>query len=107
MTLSTGGSRTAVRVALLRALHAENDEPRIFNDYLAGKLITPQERADFENLVIAALGEFRPEIEVSNLASASRMREGLRAATTQELMIARSGFTDDPLLNGLQYGLLQ
>jgi len=107
MTLSTGGSRTAVRVALLRALHAENDEPRIFNDYLAGKLITPEERTDFESVVIAALGEFRPEIDASNLAPASCMREGLHAATTQELMIARARFTEDHLLSCVERGVSQ
>ena len=81
MIPSSEGSRTAVRAALLRALHAENDEPRIFNDYLAGRLITRDGRTDFENLVVTALGEIRPEIDVSNLAPASCMREGLRAAT--------------------------
>jgi methyltransferase (TIGR00027 family) len=107
MTPNTGGSRTAVRVALLRALHAENDEPRIFNDYLAGKLITPEERADFENMVITALGEFRPEIDISNRVPASCMREGLRATTTQELMIARARFTEDHLLSCVERGLSQ
>ncbi len=107
MTLSKGGSRTAVRVALLRALHAENDEPRVFNDYLAGKLVSPEERADFENVVIAALGEFRPEIDVSNLAQASCMREGVRATTTQELVIARARFTEDHLLSCVERGLSQ
>jgi len=107
MALSSAGSRTAVRVALLRALHAENDEPRIFNDCLAGKLITLDERTDFERIVIAALGEFRPEIDVSNLAPASCMREGLRAATTQELMIARARFTEDHLLSCVERGVSQ
>ncbi len=107
MTLSTGGSRTAVRVALLRALHAENDEPRIFNDYLAGKLVTSEERADFESIVIATLGEFCPEIDVSNLTPASCMRRGLRAATTQELIIARARFTEDHLLSCVERGLSQ
>src|SRR5712691_3610534 len=107
MTLSTGGSRTAVRVALLRALHVENDEPRIFNDYLAGKLITLEERADFESIVIGAMGEFCPEIDVSNLTPASCMRKGLRAATTQELMIARARFTEDHLLSCVERGLSQ
>ena len=107
MALSSEGSKTAVRVALLRAFHAENDEPKIFNDYLAGKLITPNERAEFEDMVIAALGEIRPEIDVSSLVPASRTREGLRAATTQELMLARPRFTEDHLLDCVERGLAQ
>ncbi len=107
MALSSEGSKTAVRVALLRAFHAENDEPKIFNDYLAAKLITPNERAEFENVVIAALGEIRPEIDVSSLSPVSCTREGLRATTTQELMIARPRFTEDHLLDCVECGLAQ
>jgi methyltransferase (TIGR00027 family) len=100
-------SRTAVNAALLRALHAEDGEPTIFNDYLAGRLVTPQERADFEDIVVASLEQIRPETGISGLAPVSRLRAGLRATTTQDSMIARARFIEDHLLNGVERGVSQ
>jgi methyltransferase (TIGR00027 family) len=107
MRQSAGASRTAVNVALLRALHAEDDEPKIFNDYLAGKLVTPEERADFESTVIASLELFRSETDISSLAPVSRLRESLRATTTQDLLITRARFIEDHLLDRVERGVSQ
>jgi methyltransferase (TIGR00027 family) len=82
MALSTEGSRTAVQVALLRARHAENDEPKVFNDYLAGKLFTPGERADFEGMAVA---------------------QGMTVARA----VARARFIEDHLLACIERGVSQ
>jgi methyltransferase (TIGR00027 family) len=104
---ATGASRTAVNVALLRALHAEDDEPRIFDDYLAASLVTPEERADFESMVIGGLELSGSERNISAPDRASRMRQGLRTSTTQDLIIARARFIEDHLLNRLERGVSQ
>jgi methyltransferase (TIGR00027 family) len=100
-------SRTAVNVALLRALHAEDDEPKIFNDYLAASLVTPEERADFESAVIAGLEQFRCETNPLSPAPVSRLREGLRMTTTQDLIVTRARFIEDHLLDSVQRGMSQ
>ncbi len=107
MKQSAGASRTAVNVALLRALHAEDGEPKIFNDYLAGKLVTPEERADFESIVVASLELFRSEADISSLTPVSRLRHSLNATTTQDLLITRARFTEDHLLKCVERGVSQ
>ncbi len=107
MKQSAGASRTAVNVALLRALHAEDGEPKIFNDYLAGKLVTPEERADFESIVVASLELFRSETDISSLTPVSRLRQSLNATTTQDLLITRARFTEDHLLKCVERGVSQ
>jgi methyltransferase (TIGR00027 family) len=107
MTQGTGASRTAVNVALLRALHAEDDEPRIFDDYLAASLVTPEERADFERMVIGGLELLGPEGKISGPGRVSRMRRGLRASTTQDLIVARARFIEDHLLDRVERGVSQ
>jgi methyltransferase (TIGR00027 family) len=104
---SAAASRTAVNVALLRALHAEDDGPKIFNDYLAANLVTPEERALFESIVIGSFEQFRSEANASGLARVSRMREGLRASTTQDLIITRARFIEDHLLDRVEHGVSQ
>jgi methyltransferase (TIGR00027 family) len=107
MAQSTGASRTAVNVALLRALHTEDDEPRIFDDYLAAKLVTLEERADFESMVIGGLEPSGSEGNTSGLDRISRMRQGLRASTTQDLIVARARFIEDHLLDRVERGVSQ
>ncbi len=106
MTLRAQAS-TAVLVALCRAHHAAHDDPKIFDDYLAGRLITPDERAFIEPLYTAALPELRPDIDVTKLDYASQVREGLHAIGTQALVIARARFTEDHLLSHLGRDLSQ
>jgi methyltransferase (TIGR00027 family) len=104
---SAGASRTAVNVALLRALHAEDNEPKIFDDYLAASLVTPEERADFESMVIGGLELFGSERNISGPGRVFRLRQGLRASTTQDLIIARARFIEDHLLDRVERGVSQ
>lgn len=107
MRQGTGASRTAVNVAVLRALHAEDDEPKIFDDYLAASLVTAEERADFESAVIAGLEQFRSEANPLGPAPVSRLQEGLRMTTTQDLIVARARFIEDHLLDRIERGISQ
>lgn len=104
MAPDSGGSRSAVRAALLRALHAESDEPRVFDDYLAAKLVTAAERADFERVVLGALS---PGVDVPASPPALLMREALQAVTTQELMLTRPRFIEDHLVDHVARGVSQ
>jgi methyltransferase (TIGR00027 family) len=106
MTLSAQGS-TAVMGALRRTHHAEYDEPKIFDDYLAAKLITTDDRTFLERLCATALLELRPDIDVSNVNPRSQVREGLHAIGTEAVMIARARFAEDHLLSYVERGLSQ
>jgi len=105
MKQDASASRTAVNVAILRALHAEDNEPRIFDDYLAARLVTPEERDDFERMVVAGLERLRAGTAGSD--PPHRLREGLRHTTTQSLVLARARFIEDELLRRVARGLSQ
>ncbi|MGE5390835.1 MAG: class I SAM-dependent methyltransferase [Deltaproteobacteria bacterium] len=45
----------ALIIAWCRAYHAEHDCPKIFDDYLAGSLLTEEERANFEKMIFRTM----------------------------------------------------
>jgi methyltransferase (TIGR00027 family) len=53
-------SRTAMETAFMRAYHAANDHPKIFDDHLAHRLITAQEYRESEERHLKAFHLFDP-----------------------------------------------
>lgn len=56
-------SFTAIVSAFGRAYHWLNDEPKIFNDYLAEKMITNEEFKNISKNMIEGIKFFNPEDE--------------------------------------------
>ena len=59
-------SLTALLTAFARAYHSIHDSPKIFNDYLAEKVLTEEEQAFLGQSLATALTFFNPEIAASN-----------------------------------------
>lgn len=102
---------TAVGVANLRAHHSKYDEPRIFDDTLATRLIAPAEREFFDRRNLDALRKLRPDIDVETLDPASRVRELPRVRGALALAVVRARVTEDWLTeatenNCRQYAIL-
>lgn len=118
-----------------RAYHAEHDDPRIFNDYLAGSLLTEEERANFDRMtyksikvlyficsrqtVPAIIRFFLPRYYTRTFAAIAPRDPKLisnQAATVDwymhahgalALSISRSRYTEDRLLEALGKGVTQ
>lgn len=98
---------TAVVMAFLRAHHARHGDPKIFDDFLAGRLITADEAAAIERRAIDALRRLRPEVDQRRIDHASLLREALSVRGAQAEIIARARFTEDRLLHALKTGVTQ
>lgn len=94
-------------MAFLRAHHARHGDPKIFDDSLAARLITPDEASGIELRAIESLRRLHPGIDNGRLDRASLLREALRARGALAEIIARARFTEDRLLHGLTAGVSQ
>lgn len=55
-------SRSALFSAYLRGYHSEHVNPKIFNDSLAKKFLTPEERMSFDKYVLSGLMAYDPKL---------------------------------------------
>jgi methyltransferase (TIGR00027 family) len=99
-------SWTARSAAYLRAYHCAHDSPRVFEDLLAGTLITPEERGNIENSWLAGFARLSPE-----LASAGERETALaqwwHSCLAVPLVIGRARYNEDKLSDAISKGIAQ
>jgi methyltransferase (TIGR00027 family) len=87
---------TALVTAYARAYHATHDSPLIFDDFMADKLYTPQERADFGHHLAASVAAVDPEL------AAAQPDEATALAAVMQLLhapvtLSRSRYAEERL----------
>ena len=100
-------SVTALLATFLRAYHHAHDVPRIFEDALADRLLTPAERQSFQRVVTSALEELDPKLAASCRDPATAIRESMRAGASSAIILARARYMEDKLSELLPLGIGQ
>jgi methyltransferase (TIGR00027 family) len=98
-------SRTAIVAAYYRAHHFEHDDPRIFADAYAGRLLTDGERDALASRQIQSLAAVAPETRAIDRATA--LRRALRDLSPAAHVIARARYTEDRLTEAIARGVAQ
>jgi len=89
-------SASAMISAFVRAHHATHDDPKIFDDFLALSLFSPEQRVQFESNLSQALQFFDPQRAAqctdpsSALAAFTRVQSG-------PIVLSRARYTEDAL----------
>src|SRR5690349_19551117 len=89
-------SITALVTAYCRAYHAIHDAPKIFDDFLADQMFTPEEHTAFNHNLAARLQVIDPELAATNpdeptaLARVMQIHHG-------PITLSRSRYTEDCL----------
>jgi methyltransferase (TIGR00027 family) len=99
-------SLTAVMMAALRAYHHSCSEPRIFDDPLAQKMLSPAEREAFEKTSVQFLEILNPVLAASCTGSAQSLHHALRAGPGVGPLV-RARFTEEALLAAVADGIRQ
>jgi methyltransferase (TIGR00027 family) len=98
-------SLTALLTAYVRAYHARNDQPRIFDDFLAYNLFTEEEFKNLGHNLAESLNFFNPERAASCPDQATAL-----ACVIQTMMsptLSRSRYTEDTLESAIKSGVQQ
>jgi methyltransferase (TIGR00027 family) len=99
-------SITALITAFARAYHSKYDSPKIFDDFLAPKLFTPEEQAYFGQNLAKSLEFFDPEFAAScpdQVTALARVMQIQNAPVT----LSRSRYTEDSLETAVKQGVQQ
>jgi methyltransferase (TIGR00027 family) len=102
------GSQTALFAAFARAYHARGSAPKIFDDFLAKELLTPEELAGFERHLgsAEAVRFFVPELEASK-PDAKTVLAAVMQIQIGPITLSRSRYAEDSLESALKRGVGQ
>ncbi|NGQ96811.1 class I SAM-dependent methyltransferase [Brevibacillus sp. SYP-B805] len=100
-------SLTAIMTAYLRAYHAMNDAPKIFDDFLADRLIPEERRALIEQGFSRALQMNVPESNVACADQKANTLPSLLQAMGLPNVLSRSRYTEDNLEQAVTQGVKQ
>lgn len=99
-------SITALVTAFVRAYHVMHDEPKIFDDFIADRFFTDQERSFFAGNLALALKFLDPEL-YSKCDNEEAAMAGFMRAHTAAVTLARSGYAEDKLKKYYEQGIRQ
>jgi methyltransferase (TIGR00027 family) len=89
-------SATALITAYARAYHAAHHNPKIFDDYLAGQILTEEEQALFGQNLAAALQFFNPEMAATDPDQATAL-DWVIKEQTGTITLSRARYTENSL----------
>jgi len=87
---------TALISAFGRAHHSENDEPKIFDDFLAKSMMTKETYNFISHSMANAVGFFNPDLAASKPDEASALSYVMRVQSTP-ITLSRARYTEDCL----------
>ncbi|MCL4395516.1 MAG: class I SAM-dependent methyltransferase [Chloroflexi bacterium] len=99
-------SVTALVTAYVRAYHATHDDPKIFDDFLANELFTPQERESFGHNLGLSLAYLDPELAAQCPDDASALAAVMRLQSAP-ITLSRSRYTEERLERAVETGVKQ
>ena len=100
-------SRTALLSAYLRGYHSEHVNPKVFNDFLANKLLTSEERDLFDKFVLSGLMAYDPKLAASFPDEATALAFAMQLIPGPPQILSRARFTEDLLKEAVKQGLKQ
>jgi methyltransferase (TIGR00027 family) len=98
--------RTAMVMAYARAYHATHDSSKIFDDFLADLLFTPEEHTQTDQAWAGLLQYTAPELAATNPDPATALAWVIQLGSGP-LTLGRSRYTEDSLEAALQKGVRQ
>ena len=99
-------SVTALVTAFSRAYHSEHDSPKIFDDFLAPKLFTPEEYAYLRQSLAKSLDFFDPELAATGPDEAAALARVIQIQNGP-VTLGRSRYTEDCLEAAIKQGVQQ
>lgn len=100
-------SRTALYSAYFRGYHSKHVSPKIFNDFLANKLLTIEERNLFDKLGLSGLTAYDPKLAASFPDEASALAFITQSLPGPPQILSRARYTEDILEEAVQQGVKQ
>ncbi len=100
------GSRTAFITAFIRAFHSANENPKVFDDWIAAKLLTREEYAFFEEMYYRRTLKNTAEAFASPPQRRSLIMAAMRAGTAGGIL-SRARFAEDSLEKAVAEGIQQ
>lgn len=97
---------TALITAYARAYHATHDSPKIFDDFLADQMYTPQEHIQFDQNLAGMVGLIDPELAATQPDQATALASVMQRHHCP-VTLSRSRYTEDHLAAAIQQGLEQ
>lgn len=98
---------TALIAAFGRAYHSQFDSPKIFDDYLAKKLITPEEFAEISGHMIRGFSFFCKETDQTVLYTPEQKLQWVTQVHLSPTPLARAAYCESVLLHELVLGVNQ
>lgn len=90
-------SKTAMGTAFMRAYHSAHDHPKIFDDFLAHRLISEAERQESEERHLRAFQIFDPARAASCPDRASALAGWMQGAAAPPIILGRMRYAEDLL----------
>ncbi|HSD94757.1 MAG TPA: SAM-dependent methyltransferase [Syntrophales bacterium] len=97
-------SRTAIATAYFRAHHYAHASPKIFEDSLAGALLSAREREAVEKFLLEGLAKYNPGMARSGADRTALVGYALRGLV---VVLARARYTEDRLAEAMRDGVTQ
>ncbi len=98
---------TALIAAFGRAYHSQYDSPKIFDDYLAKKLITPEEFAQISGHMVQGFSFFSKETDHTVLDTPEQKLQWITQVHLSPTPLARAAYCESVLLHELVLGVYQ
>src|SRR5689334_7921824 len=98
--------QTALAMAYARAYHATHDSPKIFDDFLADDLFTPEERTQWAQNLAGTLQYVAPELAAMNPDPTTALAWNIQL-TSGPITLGRSRFAEDSLESAIRDGVRQ
>jgi methyltransferase (TIGR00027 family) len=100
-------SKTAMGTAFMRAYHAEHDHPKIFDDFLAHRMITREEYRESEERHLKALQKFDPERAAMHTDRGRALACWMQSAGAPAIVLGRANYAEDNLEKAVREGVKQ
>ncbi len=97
---------TALITAYARAYHATHDAPKIFDDFVADQMYTPEEHVLFDQNLAANVKDIDPELALSHPDQATALASVMQLHYAP-ITLSRSRYTEDCLTLALEQGVEQ
>ncbi len=100
-------SRTALSSAFTRAYHAEHGSPKVFDDFLANRLLTEEESAQFTQFMLTTIQTLNPAAAAAFPDQTATLEWMMQSSGATPLMLARSRYTEECLEEAIKQGVSQ
>jgi methyltransferase (TIGR00027 family) len=101
------GSKTAMGSAYIRAYHTAHVHPKIFDDFLADRLIPAEARLPLEDLFMAGFRLISPEQSALCPDRVSALAGYMQVGAAPPLVLGRSRYAEDHLEKAIDQGVRQ